>query len=58
MNVQFHKNYENTGLLKFWNFHVQDVMLWNLTFILSGSHKKFSLELLQTTNYICSFWKM
>ena len=50
MNVQFHKNFENTGLVKFWKFHVQDVMLWNLTFIFSGSHEKFFLVLLQMTN--------
>ena len=50
MNVQFHNNYENTGLLKFWKFHVQDVMLWNLTFIFSGSHEKFFLVLLKMTN--------
>ena len=32
--------------------------MWNLTFIFSGSHKKFSLVLLQITNYIYSPWKM
>ena len=31
--------------------------LWNLTFIFSVSHKKFSLVLLQVTNYIYSRWK-
>ena len=31
-------------------FHVQ--FLWNLTFIFSDSHEKFSLVLLQMTNYI------
>ena len=41
-----------------WKFHVQDVILWSLTFIFSGSHKKFSLVLLHMTNYICSPWKM
>ena len=29
MNVKFHKNYENTG--KILKFHVQDVILQNLT---------------------------
>ena len=56
MNVKFHKNCENTS--KFWKFHVQDVILWNLTFFFSGSHEKFSLVLLQMTNYIFSLWKM
>ena len=32
--------------------------MWNLTFIFAGSHKKFSLVLLQMTNYIFSPWKM
>ena len=32
--------------------------LWNLTFIFSDSHEKFSLGLLQMTNYIFSPWKM
>ena len=32
--------------------------LWNLTFIFSGYHEKFSLVLLQMTNYIYSTWKM
>ena len=41
MNVKFHKNCENTTQVKFWKFLVQDVILWNLTFIFSGSHKKF-----------------
>ena len=45
MNVKFHKNCENTG--KILKFHVQDVILWNLTFIFFGSHKKFSLVLFQ-----------
>ena len=31
---------------KFLKFHVKDVILLNLTFIFSGSHKKFSLVLL------------
>ena len=30
----------------------KSVILWNLTFLFSGSHKKFSLVLLQVTNYI------
>ena len=33
-------------------FHVQDVILRNLTSIFSGSLDKFSLVLLQMTNYI------
>ena len=45
MNVKFHKNCENTD--KILKFHVQDVILWNLTFIFFGSHKKFSLVLFQ-----------
>ena len=32
--------------------------LWNLTFIFSDSREKFSLVLLQMTNYIFSPWKM
>ena len=31
--------------------------LWNLTFIFSDSYNKFSLVLLQMTNYIFSPWK-
>ena len=31
---------------------------WNLTFIFSDSPEKFSLMLLQMTNYIFSPWKM
>ena len=31
--------------------------MWNLTFIFLDSHKKFSLVLLQVTNYIYSPWK-
>ena len=56
MNVKFHKNCENK--IKFWKFHVKNVILLTLTFIFSGSHKKFSLVLLQMTNYIFSPWKM
>ena len=52
MNVKFHKNCE------FCKFHVKDVILWNLTFIFSGSHEKFSLVLLQMIYYIFGFWKM
>ena len=52
INVNFHKNFENTG--KFLKVHVFHVILLNLTFIFSGSHKKFSLVLLQITNYIYS----
>ena len=44
--------------VKVWKFLVQDVILWNLTVIFSGSHKKFSLGFLQMTNYIFSPWKM
>ena len=44
--------------VKVWKFLVQDVILWNLTVIFSGSHKKFSLEFLQMTNNIFSPWKM
>jgi len=40
MNVKFQKNCETQ--LKFWKFPVQDVILWSLTYIFSGSHKKFS----------------
>ena len=32
--------------------------LWNLTFILSDSHEKFSLVLSQKTNYIFRPWKL
>ena len=56
MNVKFHKNCENTG--KILKFHVQDIILWNLMVIFLGSHKKFSLVLLQMTTYIFSPWKI
>ena len=56
MTVKFHKNCENTG--KILKFHVQDVILWNLMVIFLGSRKKFSLVLLQMTNYIFSPWKI
>ena len=50
MNVKFYKNCENTGkILKIscvrCNFVTFDIHF-------SGSHKKFSLVLLQMTNYI------
>ena len=32
--------------------------MWNLKFVFTGSHKKFSLMLLQITNYIYSPWKI
>ena len=38
--------------------HFSCVGCQNLRFIFSGSHKKFSLVLLQMTNYIFSSWKM
>ena len=45
MNVKFHKNCENTGkILKISCVRCHFV---KLTFIFSGSLKKFSLELLQ-----------
>ena len=56
MNVKFHKNCQNTG--KTLKLHVYDDILWNLTAFFSDSHKKFSLVLLQMTNYIFSPWKM
>ena len=43
--------------VKFWKLHVLDVILWHLRFIFSGSHRKFSLVLLQLTNYIFSPWR-
>ena len=43
--------------VKFWKLHVLDVILWDLRFIFSGSHRKFSLVLLQMTNYIFSPWR-
>ena len=42
MNVKFHKNCENTG--KILKFHVQDVILWNLTFIFFGVVSDLALE--------------
>ena len=36
---------------------VWKMSFWNLTFIFSGSRKKFSLVLLQIPNYIYSPWK-
>ena len=56
INVKFHKNCEKQ--VKFSKFCVQDVILWSLTYIFSGSHKKFSLVLLQMIYYIFSPWKM
>ena len=44
--------------VKFWKLHVKTFILWNLTFIFSGFHVKFSLVLLQITNYIYSPWNM
>ena len=52
MNVKFHKNWENTG--KILNFSCVRCNWRNLTFIFSGSNKKFSSVLLQITNYIFS----
>ena len=40
--------------MKFSEFYL---CLWNLTFIFSNSYNKFSLVLLQVTNYIFSPWK-
>ena len=54
--VKFHKNCEKQ--VKFWKFHMQDVILWNVKFLFSGSHEKSSLVLLQIANYIYSPWKM
>ena len=48
MNVKFHENRENTGKI----LKISDEILWNLPFIFSRSHEKFSLVLLQMTNYI------
>ena len=36
--------------VKFWKFDVQAVILLNLTFIISGPYKKFSLVLLRMTS--------
>ena len=53
MNVKFHKNVKTQ--VKFWKLHVLDVILWNLSLIIfSSSRKKFSLVLLQMTNYTFS----
>ena len=46
----------NMKFLEFYPLFLQ--FLWNLTFIFSDSHEKFSLVLLQMTNYIFSPWKM
>ena len=56
MNVKFQKNCENTSkIVKI--FYMLDVILWTLTVIFSGSHKKFSLVLLQMINYVFSPWQ-
>ena len=47
VNVKFCKNTQ----VKFWKFHVQDVILWSLTFIFLGFHEKFSLVLLQKNTW-------
>ena len=50
MNVKFHKMASYT-----WSFKILPVFsqfLWNLTFIFSDSGDKFSLVLLQMTDYI------
>ena len=57
INVKFHNNCEKKAG-KFWKIDVREVILRNLTFIFSGSHMKFSLVLLQITNYIFSPWKI
>ena len=54
MNVKLWKHSQ----VNFWKFHVNDVILWKLTFTFSGSHKKFSLVLLQMTKDIFSPLKM
>ena len=51
-NDKFHKITSYT-IIKFSEFY-----LWNLTFTFSGCREKFSLVLLQMTNYIFSPWKM
>ena len=45
INVIFHKNFENTGKI------VKISCLTDLTFIFSGSHERFSLVLIQMTNF-------
>ena len=48
MNVKFHKNCKNTGKI----LKISCVRCNFVTFIFSGSHKTFSLVLLQITNYL------
>ena len=55
MNVKFYKNCKNTG--KILKISCVRCHLWNLTFIFWVSHKRFSLVLLQMTNYIFRPWK-
>ena len=52
MKAKFHKNCEKIILGKILKISCVrcTVILWNLTFTFSGSHKKFSLVLLQMTN--------
>ena len=52
------KQQQQKKQVKFWKIDVRDVILWYLTFIFSGSHMKFSLVLLQITNFIFSPWKI
>ena len=58
MGAQENKCQISQEQAKFWKFRVQYVILWSLTLIFSGSHKKFSLVFLQITDYIYSPWKM
>ena len=50
MNVKFHEKCENTGKI----LKISCVRCNFVKFIFLGSHKKFSLVLLQMTNYIFS----
>ena len=56
MNVKFHKITPYT--LNFQNFTCVFTILTKFEIHSPHSHEKFSLVLLQTTNYILSSWKM
>ena len=54
---QISQNYLDTHLI-FRILPVFSQFLWNLTFIFSESHEKFSVVFFQMTNFIFSPWEM
>ena len=56
INVKFYKNCENIAKILKISCARCDFVKFGIYFL--GSYKKFSLVLLQTTNYIFSPWKI